>query len=118
MKNKILSINIILIFLFTTLISVNAAAPSPRVDLNDYELTVTDVNNVYVNGTVSMAKGQNIALFDSAGKVPLSYTTVKNTGSLSSFKKPVFSKKIALLSAKKGSVSARSIICATLISFP
>ena len=86
MKNKILSINIILILLFTSLISVNAAAPSPRVDLNDYELTVTDVNNVYISGTVNTAKGQNIGLFDSTGKVPLSYTTVKNTGSLSSFK--------------------------------
>jgi len=86
MKNKILSINIILIFIFTSLISVNAAAPSPRVDLNDYELTVTDINNVYISGTVNTAKGQNIGLFDSTGKVPLSYTTVKNTGSLSSFK--------------------------------
>ena len=86
MKNKILSINIILILLFTSLISVNAAAPSPRVDLNDYELTVTDINNVYIGGTVSIAKGQNIGLFDSTGKTPLSYTTVKNTGSISSFK--------------------------------
>ena len=115
MKNKILSINIILIFLFTTLISVNAAAPSPRVDLNDYELTVTDVNNVYVNGTVSMAKGQNIALFDSAGKVPLSYTTVKNTGSLSSFKinVPAFALKNGTNTFKVISLPVRGVLNAS-----
>ena len=39
MKNKIISISIILIFLFITLISVDAAAPSPRVDLNDYGIS-------------------------------------------------------------------------------
>ena len=86
MKNKIISISICLIFLFTSLILVDAAAVSPRVDLNDYELTTTNINNVYISGTVSIAKNQNIALFDSTGKVPLNYTTVGNTGSLSSFK--------------------------------
>ena len=86
MKNKLISVSIILVLIFTMIISVDAAAPSPRVDLNDYELTVTNTINVYVSGTVSMAKGQNIALFDSAGKIPLSYTTVKDTGSQSSFK--------------------------------
>jgi len=86
MKNKLISVSIILVLIFTMIISVDAASPSPRVDLNDYELTVTDTSNVYVNGTVSIAKGQNIALFDSTGKIPLSYTTVKDTGSQSSFK--------------------------------
>jgi hypothetical protein len=68
------------------IITVDAASPSRRLDLNDYELTVTNTSNVYVSGVVSIARGQNIALFDSTGKVPLSYTTVKDTGSQSSFK--------------------------------
>jgi len=86
MKNKLISISVILTLIFTMIISVDAAAPSPRVDLNDYEITTADKNNVYVSGTVNMAKGQNIGLFDSAGKTPLSYTTVKNAGSSASFK--------------------------------
>ena len=86
MKNKLITLSVIFILVFTSLISVDAAAASPRVDLNDYELTVTDTSNVYVNGTVNMAKGQNIALFDSTGKIPLSYTTVKNSSGKESFK--------------------------------
>ena len=86
MKNKIISISIIFIFLFTTLISVDAAAPSPRIDLNEYEIETADKNNIYISGIVSIGAGQNIALFDSAGKIPLNYTTVKDTGSQSSFK--------------------------------
>lgn len=86
MKNKIISIIIIYLFLFTSLISVGAAAPSPRVDLDDYEINSTNKDNIYVSGTVNMAKGQNIGLFDSTGKIPLNYTTVKNTDSAVSFK--------------------------------
>ena len=86
MKNKFISVSVILMLIFTMIISVDAAAPSPRVDLNDYELTVTDISNVYVSGTVNICAGQNIALFDSAGKIPLSYTTVGNTNSQGSFK--------------------------------
>ena len=86
MKNKIISIIIIYLFLFTSLISTEAAAPSPRVDLDNYEISSTDKNNVYVSGTVTICAGQNIALFDSTGKIPLNYTTVKDTGSQSSFK--------------------------------
>jgi len=86
MKNKFISVSVILMLIFTMIISVDAAAPSPRVDLNDYEITVTDISNVYVSGTVSICAGQNIALFDSAGKIPLSYTTVGNTNSQGSFK--------------------------------
>ena len=86
MKNKLISIIISLVFLFTSLISINAMAPTPRVDLNDYEITVTNTSNVYISGTVNIAKGQNIALFDSTGKIPLNYITVNNTDSSASFK--------------------------------
>ena len=93
MKNKLISISVSLMLIFSSLIFVEAAAPSPRVDLNEYEVTTTDINNVYVSGIVNMCVGQNIALFDSTGKVPLNYTTVENTGSQGSFKikvPPVF----------------------------
>jgi len=86
MKNKVISVSITLVFLFISLISVDAAAAIPRIDLNDYEITVTDISNVYVSGTVSIAKGQNIGLFDSNGKIPLNYTTVKNSNTKVSFK--------------------------------
>lgn len=93
MKNKLISIGIIVIFLFASLISTTAAAPSPRVDLNEYEVTTTNPNDVFVSGTVNICAGQNISLFDSTGKMPLNYTTVKDTGSQGSFKikvPPVF----------------------------
>lgn len=86
MKNKLISISIILVFLFTTLISTEASTPKPRLDLDDYEITVTNINNVVIQGTVSIAKGQNIALLDSTGKIFYNYTAVGNTGSLASFK--------------------------------
>ena len=86
MKNKLISISTILVFLFTSLITANAAAPSPRVDLNDYEITASDKNAVYVSGTVSKCEGQNIGLFDATGTTPLSYTTVGATSSSGSFK--------------------------------
>ena len=86
MKNKIISISIIFIFLFTALISVDAAAPSPRVNLNDYEITASDKNAVYLSGTVTICAGQNIGLFDSTGKIPYNYVTVSNTNSQGSFK--------------------------------
>ena len=86
MKNKIISISIILIFLFITLISVDAAAPSPRVDLNDYEILTADKNDIYISGIVSIGAGQNVALFDSTGKIPLNYTTVKDSNTKESFK--------------------------------
>jgi len=86
MKNKIISISIIFIFLFTLLISTDAAAPSPRVDLNEYEIVTTDKNNIYISGIVSIGANQNVALFDSTGKVPLNYTTVKNSNTKEYFK--------------------------------
>ena len=64
MKNKLILISVILTLIFTMIIMVDAAAPSPRVDLNDYELTTTNTSNVYVSGTVNIAKGQNIGLFE------------------------------------------------------
>lgn len=86
MKNKLISISTIFIVLFTSLITVDAASPSPRVDLSDYEITASDKNAVYISGTVSMCEGQNIGLFDSTRTTPLSYTTVGTTHSSGSFK--------------------------------
>ena len=78
MKNKLISIVVTCIFLCMSLISVGAMAPTPRLDLNDYELTVSDTSNVYVSGTVNLARGQNIALFDSTGRLPLNYISLIN----------------------------------------
>ena len=85
MKNKLINISIILIFIFTSLISVEAAAPSPRVDLDEYSYTSTSITNINIQGIVNIGAGQNIALFDSTGTIPLNYTTVKNSNSKESF---------------------------------
>lgn len=85
MKNKLINISIILIFIFTSLMSVEAAAPIPRVDLDEYSYTSTSITNINIHGIVNIGAGQNIALFDSTGKIPLNYTTVKNSNSKESF---------------------------------
>lgn len=86
MKNKLITLSVIFILVFTSLISVDAIAPTPRLDLNEYEIQTNDVNNVYVRGTVSIGIGQNIGLYDSAGKIPYKYVAVKNTNNTASFK--------------------------------
>ena len=86
MRNKIISICITLIFLFTSLISVNAIAPTPRVDLDEYQIEATDINKVYVTGTVTIGKGQLIGLYDSKGILLYNYTQVKNSGDEEDFK--------------------------------
>ena len=86
MQNKILSICIIFILIFTSLISVNAIAPTPRVDLDEYQLTVTDTNEVYVTGTLSICVGQLVGVYDSNGTIMYNFTQVKNTNSSESFK--------------------------------
>lgn len=80
--------------IFTSLIFVDAIASTPRVDLNDYEITVTDVNNIYVRGTCSIAVGQNVSLYDSTGIIPLNSTTVKDSNSKETFKLQIFSRDL------------------------
>lgn len=86
MKNKIISIFIICIFLFTSLMSVNAIAPTPRIDLDEYQIIAKDVNSVYVTGTLSLCVGQNIGIYDSKGRIMYNYIVTKNTNSSDSFK--------------------------------
>ena len=86
MKNKIISISIILVFIFTSLISIEAIAPTPRIELDDYQLTVTDKNNVYVSGTVSICVGQDVGVYDSNGKIMYNSVTLKNSNKQESFK--------------------------------
>ena len=85
MKNKIVSLCIALIFLFTCLISVNAISPTPRVDLNEYQITSNDKNNVNVTGTVNICVGQTLGIYDANGKVMYNYIILKNTGGSASF---------------------------------
>ena len=85
MKNKILSIGILLVFVFTSLVSVNAIAPTPHVDLDDYQILSTDSNNVNITGTVSICVGQDIGIYDSNGKIMYSCSTLPNTKSSASF---------------------------------
>ena len=86
MKNKILSISIILVFLFTTLISVEAISVAPRIDLDDYQITTMETDNVFVEGTVSISKGQIIALYDSTCTIMYNYKLLDNTNKEESFK--------------------------------
>ena len=86
MKNKLISICIALVFLFTSTICVNAIALTPKVELNDYQLTVTDTSSVYVSGSVTISKGQMVGLYDSTCNYLYAYTQVGNSNSSSSFK--------------------------------
>ena len=86
MKNRIISIGIILMLIFTSLISVEAIAPTPRVDLDEYQLESTSKDNVLVTGTVTIGKGQLIGVYDSAGRILYNYTQVANSGDEEDFK--------------------------------
>ena len=94
MKNKLISINIILIFLFTSLISTNAIAATPRIDLDEYQIEVTDINNVFVTGTVTLAKGQQIGIYNSSGTILLNWTSVANSGDEEDFKIQIFARDL------------------------
>lgn len=85
MKNKIISLSIIFIFIFTSLISADAISQVPRIELDEYQIQVTDINNVYVSGTVSICKGQLVGVYDSSGIILYSYKELPNTGSSGSF---------------------------------
>ena len=86
MKNKLISIFITLVFVFISVISVNAIARTPRVELDNYDLNVTDINNVFVSGTVSVCKGQLIGVYDSSGIILYNYKELPNTNTSGSFK--------------------------------
>ncbi len=83
---RIITMGFLLCFIFANVTSVHAIAPVPMVELATYEITTTNPNNVYVQGTCSICVGQNIALFDSTGKIPYNYTVAENTNSKGSFK--------------------------------
>ena len=86
MKNKILSICISLIFLFTSLISVSAIAPTPKVELDEYEITATDTSSVFVTGTVSICVGQDVGVYDSNGKIMYNCMPLGTSNKKESFK--------------------------------
>ena len=94
MKNKILSTLILFIFLFTSLVSVNAIASTPRIDLDEYQIVTNDKNNVYVTGTLSISVGQDIGVYDSNGRIMYNRVIATNTNSKSSFKLKVPSRYI------------------------
>ena len=86
MKNKLISIITVCVLLITSLITVNAIAPTPRVDLDEYQITTNDKNNVYVTGTVNICIGQNVGVYDSNGKIMYNYSALPNTNKKGSFK--------------------------------
>ena len=86
MKNKIFSIITIVIFIFISLISVNAIANTPKVELDEYELTSNSIDNVYVSGTVNLAVGQLVGVYDPRGIILYNYTQLPNSNSPASFK--------------------------------
>lgn len=86
MKNKLISTLIILVFLFTSLINVNAVAQVPKIELDEYNITTSDSNNVYFTGTCSISKGQLIGVYDNTGIILYKYEKLQNNNSISSFK--------------------------------
>ena len=94
MKNKIISISIILVFIFTSLISTEAIAPTPRIELDEYQLETTDVSNVFVTGSVTLGVGQQIGVYDSTGTILLNWTTVANSKDEETFKVQIFARDL------------------------
>ena len=86
MKNKLISLSICLMLIFMSVVSVEAIAPTPRVDLDEYQIEASDVNNVFVTGTVTLAKGQLIGLYNETGILMYNYTQVANSGDEEDFK--------------------------------
>ena len=86
MKNKLISISIILMLIFTSLISVEAIAPTPRVDLDEYQIEATDINNVFITGTITLGLGQLVGVYNESGTILYNYTQVNNSGSEEDFK--------------------------------
>lgn len=94
MKNKIISLSIILVFIFTSLISTEAIARTPRIDLDDYQLTVTDTSKVFITGTISIGVGQQVGVYDSNGRVLLNYVTLNNSNNSESFKLQILARDL------------------------
>ena len=87
MKNKLISISIILMLIFISCISVEAIAPTPRIDLDEYQINITNTNkDIYITGTITLSKGQLIGLYDSTGLILYNFTQVKNSEKEESFK--------------------------------
>ena len=86
MKNKLISVGIMFICVFTSLIVVDAIAPTPRIDLDEYQITTADKNNVYISGTINISKGQDIGIYDSNEKIMYASVKTNNTNGSSSFK--------------------------------
>lgn len=87
MKTKVLSYLMILCLVITSisLIPTKALNPQPRVDLDEYEMTVYDKNKVYIEGTVSKARGQSISVRNGVGAPPIALTNLSDTGKKESF---------------------------------
>ena len=86
MKNKLITVSIILMFLFTSLISVEAIAPTPRVDLDEYQIESTSKDNVYVTGTVTLAKGQYVGVYNADGSILYNVVPLPNSNDEEDFK--------------------------------
>ena len=86
MKTKIISISICLMLIFMSLVCAEAIAPTPRVDLDEYQLTVTNTSDVYITGTLSICVGQDVGVFESNGRVMYNSVTMQNTNSKGTFK--------------------------------
>ena len=86
MKNKLISIFTILAVLCSSLITVNAIARTPKIELDEYQLKSNDKNNVYVSGTINISVGQDVGVYDSNGKIMYNSVKLENTNSSSSFR--------------------------------
>ena len=60
-------------------------SPTPRINLDEYSLTVTDTSKVYVSGTVSIGVGQLIGVYDESDTILYNYKQLNNTNSQVSF---------------------------------
>lgn len=69
--------------------------PTPVVTLDKSTINSNDKDSVYVSGTVNIARGQNIALFDANGKVAYNYQTVGNSNGKASFRIKVPARNLA-----------------------
>lgn len=87
MRSKILLSTLIsfMVLFLILLVPTKALYPQPRVDLDEYAINVTSNTDVYVEGSVSKAYGQQISIRDTSF-TPIALGEVGNSGGKESFR--------------------------------
>ena len=75
-----------LILLCGLILPTNASTPQPKIELDEYDIEISSPTNVYIEGEVSVAKGQWIQLYSDTNGLPINFVEVSDTGEKEDFK--------------------------------